>query len=77
MSAKYFHIKEHTLPSSHIRSYPYATLNNDDEEPLQLAIKQYTPVDNPKPRRGDVTIIGAHANGFPKVILQYSDYVHD
>jgi hypothetical protein len=67
MSAKYFHIQEHTLPSSHIRSYPYATLNDEDEV-LHLAIKQYTPLDNPKPKRGDVTIIGAHANGFPKVI---------
>ena len=66
MSSQYFRIQEHKVPAQHIRSYPYATLH-EDEEVLHLAVKQYTPLDNPKPKRGDVTIIGAHANGFPKV----------
>jgi hypothetical protein len=30
-------------------------------------VKQYIPLDNPKPQPGDVTILAAHANGFPKV----------
>ena len=33
-------------------------------------MKQYIPKDNPNPRPGDVTIIGAHANGFPKELYE-------
>lgn len=35
-----------------------------------MAVKQYIPKDNPNPRPGDVTIIGAHANGFPKELYE-------
>jgi hypothetical protein len=61
-----FRIVEHVIPSQHIREYPGATAN-EQEEPLQLAVKQYIPLDNPNPQPGDVTILAAHANGFPKV----------
>lgn len=70
MSTSLFHIHDHVLQGQHIRSYPNATLH-EDEEVLKLAIKQYIPLDNPKPQRGDITIIGAHANGFPKVPTTY------
>ena len=43
-----------------------ATAESQDET-LRLAVKQYVPKDNRSPRKGDLTIIGAHANGFPKV----------
>lgn len=66
MSASYFSIKEHAVEAQHIREYARATLYSE-EEVLQLAVKQYIPLDNSKPQPGDVTIIGAHANGFPKV----------
>lgn len=66
MTSAVFQIKEHILPSQHIRDYPRATAFSQ-EDVLKLAIKQYTPLDNPNPQPGDVTIIGAHANGFPKV----------
>ncbi|KIV98693.1 uncharacterized protein PV09_09521 [Verruconis gallopava] len=69
MSTSHFHIQEHKVPCQHIRSYPYATLHYD-EEVLHLAVKQYTPLNNPNPQRGDVTIIGAHANGFPKELYE-------
>ena len=36
-----------------------------------MALKQYTPLTNLSPKDGDVTIIGAHANGFPKVPQVY------
>lgn len=65
-SAFPFSILEHELPCSHIREYPLATANTQ-EDVLYLAIKQYIPKDNKHPQPGDVTIIGAHANGFPKV----------
>ena len=61
-----FEIREHKLECQHIREYARATANSQ-EEVLHLAIKQYIPLDNPNPKEGDVTIIGAHANGFPKV----------
>jgi hypothetical protein len=61
-----FRIVEHIVPTQHIREYPGATAN-DQEEPLHLAVKQYIPLDNPNPQPGDITILGAHANGFPKV----------
>lgn len=61
-----FEIKEYTLECQHIREYARATVESQ-EAVLHLAIKQYIPLDNPHPKEGDVTIIGAHANGFPKV----------
>ena len=33
-------------------------------------MKQYTPLDNPNPQPGDITILGAHANGFPKELYE-------
>jgi len=62
-----FKVQEHTLTTSHIREYPGATAGSQDDE-LKLAVKQYTPRDNQDPKPGDVTIIGGHANGFPKVL---------
>lgn len=61
-----FRVVEHLVPGEHIREYPAATAN-EQEETLYLAVKQYIPLDNPNPQLGDVTILGAHANGFPKV----------
>jgi pimeloyl-ACP methyl ester carboxylesterase len=64
-----FHIIEHVVPCQHIRDYPHAVLD-DQETVLNLHVKQYIPVDNPDPQPGDVTIIGAHANGFPKELYE-------
>jgi hypothetical protein len=68
MSSQFFRIDEHVLEASHIRGFPRATATNQ-EEVLHLAIKQYTPLENTNPQPGDITIIAAHANGFPKVSL--------
>ncbi|KAJ4533517.1 hypothetical protein HRR77_008495 [Exophiala dermatitidis] len=64
-----FRIVEHTIPAQHIREWPRA-LAESQEDVLQLAVKQYIPKDNAHPRPGDVTIIGAHANGFPKELYE-------
>jgi hypothetical protein len=61
-----FEIKEHTVEAQHIREYPRATANSQ-EDVLRLSVKQYIPKSNPHPIPGDVTIIAAHANGFVKV----------
>ncbi|KAL0941890.1 toxin biosynthesis [Colletotrichum truncatum] len=64
-----FHIKEHILDASHIREFPRALANSQDDV-LKVAVKEYIPKDNPNPQPGDVTIIGAHANGFPKELYE-------
>ncbi|KAJ5086620.1 hypothetical protein NUU61_007927 [Penicillium alfredii] len=69
MSQSPFRIVQHVVPCQHIREYPAATAN-EQEEPLHLAVKQYIPLDNPDPQPGDVTILAAHANGFPKELYE-------
>ena len=64
--ASLFDIKEHIVPGAYIREYPRGTGTSQDDI-LSLSVKQYTPKDNPNPQKGDITIIGAHGNGFPKV----------
>ena len=61
-------VVQHTVNCSHTRDYIGATAHGDADRP-KLSVKQYIPLDNPEPKPGDVTIIGAHANGFPKVFL--------
>lgn len=62
-----FQISEHVIDGQYIREYPRATAAPDS--PLKLCIKQYTPIDNPNPQPGDVTIVATHGTGFPKVCL--------
>ncbi len=66
MSQHLFEVKEHVFDGEHIREYPRATANSQ-EDVLRVCAKQYIPRSNPKPQPGDVTIIAAHANGFAKV----------
>lgn len=67
MQSSPFRVVEHVTPCQHIREYPRATADKQ-ETTLLLSVKQYIPIDNPNPEPGDVTILGAHANGFPKVL---------
>ena len=69
MSSTYFRIDEHKVPASHIRGFPRSTATKQ-EEVLDLAVKQYTPLSNKSPKPGDITIIAAHANGFPKELYE-------
>ncbi|KAF2637017.1 hypothetical protein P280DRAFT_472532 [Massarina eburnea CBS 473.64] len=68
MSSEYYRVDEHVLDASHIRGFPRTT-STTQEEVLHLAIKQYTPL-NTKPKPGDITIISAHANAFPKELYE-------
>ncbi|KAI5297032.1 hypothetical protein KEM55_005245, partial [Ascosphaera atra] len=63
-TSKHFRIISHIAPAQHIREYPHATASPDDT--LHIALKQYIPLNNPHPRPGDVTIIGATGNAIPK-----------
>jgi hypothetical protein len=75
MSSSVFEIREHIVECQHIREYARATANSQ-EDVLHLAVKQYIPLDNPIPSEGDLTIIGTHANGFPKA-CQYASLQDD
>ena len=63
-----FKITEHVIDAQYIREYPTATVSQDAA--LKVVVKKYTPVDNPIPQPGDVTIIGAHGLGLPKACKQ-------
>ncbi|KAI0421664.1 Alpha/beta hydrolase family-domain-containing protein [Xylaria grammica] len=69
MSSFPFHVKEHVVPGQHVREWARATAHSQ-EDVLNLHVKQYTPKDNAAPRPGDVTVLGAHANGFPKELYE-------
>ncbi|KAK1144344.1 hypothetical protein N8T08_005496 [Aspergillus melleus] len=61
-----FKIIEHRLPGQHIREYPHS-IQGRQETPLQVAIKQYVPLDAAQPVPDNaVTIIGIPGNGSPK-----------
>lgn len=66
MSSEYFTIRTHVIPGQHIRHYPGATLDSQ-EDVLKLHVKQYTPIEHGTTPLKSITVIGAHANGFPKV----------
>lgn len=65
MATSPFIVTEHTIDCQYIREYPWATTSQD--APLKLLVKKYTPTNNTCPQPGDVTLIGAHGSGFPKV----------
>ncbi|KAL8694363.1 MAG: hypothetical protein Q9218_001000 [Villophora microphyllina] len=65
----YFEIQSHVLDGQYIREYPAATADSQ-EDTLKLHINQYTPANRPSCPDGAVTIIGAHANGFPKELYE-------
>ena len=73
MSSAFFAVKAHILPAQYIRQYPGATLDSQ-EDSLRIHIKQYTPLDREQNRSNGITIIGTHANGFPKVCLFPSSF---
>ncbi|TLS20824.1 uncharacterized protein PpBr36_10879 [Pyricularia pennisetigena] len=69
MPSTHFHLVKHTIDASHIREYPRATANSQ-EEVLRLVVNQYIPKNNPDPQPGDVTIIGAEGGGLPKELYE-------
>lgn len=68
----HYQVIEHTVRCQHFRKRPGA-IKPGESTNLKLAVKQYIPRANPEPSPGDVTFIGAHANGFPKVNIYMPD----
>lgn len=62
----FFAIEEHVVPACHIREYPGATAHSQ-EEVLHLHVKQYIPLEVLDDTLVQVSLVGAHAIGFPKV----------
>ncbi|KAJ5153716.1 uncharacterized protein N7500_009155 [Penicillium coprophilum] len=65
----HFRVIEHVTRGQNIRERPGA-VKAGHERDIRIAVKQYIPLDNPSPQEGDVTIIGAHANGFSKELYE-------
>ncbi|KAF2018087.1 alpha/beta-hydrolase [Aaosphaeria arxii CBS 175.79] len=63
MPAASFTVTEHRSPCTLVRQFPHGTKSDNSE--LYLAVKEYRPKAI-EPRDNSVTIIAAHANGFPK-----------
>ncbi len=64
MPTSVFTVTEHVIPCQYIREYPHAV--KSEHAQLRLAVKEYRPLENVTPVPDSVTIIAAHANGFPK-----------
>ncbi|KAG8529643.1 uncharacterized protein KY384_005124 [Bacidia gigantensis] len=64
MSQNTFQVLEHVIPCQYVREYPNAIKYKNAQ--LRLAIKEYKPLGIAKFSPNAVTIIAAHANGFPK-----------
>ena len=69
MATSQYRVTEHIVPCQHIRGYPHA-LADSQKDTLHLAVKQYTPFENPNPKPRDVTIIATHANAMPKEVYE-------
>ncbi|EWC48360.1 hypothetical protein DRE_02129 [Drechslerella stenobrocha 248] len=63
-----FRVEKHILPAFPVREHPRGLWHEDDR--LQLVVNRYTPVSNPHPQPGDLTILLAHANGFHKELYE-------
>ncbi|BCS30658.1 uncharacterized protein APUU_80961S [Aspergillus puulaauensis] len=64
MAFSNFKVVEHIIPCQAIREYHHAVKPNTPD--LQLAVKQYIPIDNTDSAEDDLNIIAGHANGIPK-----------
>lgn len=67
--SQHFRVVEHVTRCSHTRDRPAGVELGKDKD-LRLSVKQYIPKDNPNPSKSDVTLIGAHANAFPKELYE-------
>ncbi|KAE9378214.1 hypothetical protein N431DRAFT_554474, partial [Stipitochalara longipes BDJ] len=68
MSTSKFKVKDHTIPCQHIREEFITSSTSDPKWHMQ--VKQYTPLCNPSPKEGDITIIASHVNGFPRELYE-------
>lgn len=65
MSTANFTVTQHTSPCSYIRQFHHGAKH--DDAVLHLALKEYRPRKAVNTTTESVTLILAHANGFPTV----------
>ncbi|KAK6335593.1 hypothetical protein TWF696_002361 [Orbilia brochopaga] len=63
-----FRVEKHVIPAFPIREHIRGVWSDNDR--LQLVANCYTPLSNPNPRPGDLTILAAHGNGFHKELYE-------
>ncbi|OLL26362.1 Peroxisomal membrane protein LPX1 [Neolecta irregularis DAH-3] len=68
MSSSLFKVASLTFPASFPRECSNCTRTPDDR--LSIAVKKYTPLNNPYPGRNDVSFVVAHANGIHKELYE-------
>lgn len=69
MAASGFTVLQHVVPATFIRERRRSTIGKSDS--LSLAVKQYKWNGDVSDRSTPITVIGAHANAFPKVYLNF------
>jgi hypothetical protein len=74
MATEHFTVTEHTSPCSYIRQYPHGVKR--DDAALQLAVKEYRPLNTSHSKGEAVTIIATHGNGFVKVSIPILALTH-
>lgn len=67
--SQHFRVVEHVTRCAHTRDRPAGVELGKDND-LRLSVKQYIPKNNPNPSTNDVTLIGAHANAFPRELYE-------
>lgn len=66
MSLDKWAVKTHHVEAAHMRGFPRGRVDEFSDKPLLLAVKQYTPLSNPAPKKGDVTIVMSAGLGVSK-----------
>ncbi|KAJ5118063.1 hypothetical protein N7526_011086 [Penicillium atrosanguineum] len=63
-----FHITKHVIDAQYVRDSPRATATLNPT--LKLCVKKYTPIDNPQPQPGDVSIVATHGTSLLKELYE-------
>lgn len=66
MSTSKWKITEHVVPAAHTRGFARGSVDAFQDSQIRLSVKQYTPLSNPSPSRGDITLIFAGGIGVSK-----------
>lgn len=70
MSTDKWKITELNVPAAHTRGFARGSVDAFQDSQIRLAVKQYTPLRNLSPSRGDVTIIFSGGIGVPKEVFE-------
>jgi len=66
MSKEKWKITEHIVRAAHLRGFIRSAVVETSEKAVRIAVKQYTPLSNPSPSKGDVTLVMSGGIGVNK-----------